>query len=116
MILRPNFYERVTVDCREERKKLGLKPDLITGLVLFGGEGSNVMLDIARRVTAHAQFIFICGKNQKLAERIRRLPTQFPKYVEGFTSEIPYYMHISSFFTDKPGPGSIRECLAMQPP
>jgi hypothetical protein len=116
MILRPNFYEPVTVDRTEERKKLGLDPDLTTGLVLFGGEGSSVMLDIARRVTAPAQFIFICGKNQKLAERIRRLPTQFPKYVEGFTSEIPYYMHISDFFIGKPGPGSISEALAMQLP
>ncbi len=116
MILRPTFYETVTADRREERKKLGLNPDLATGLVLFGGEGSNVMLDIARRVTARAQFIFICGRNQKLAEQIRRLPTQFPKYVEGFTSEIPYYMHISDFFIGKPGPGSISEALAMQLP
>jgi Glycosyltransferase family 28 C-terminal domain len=116
MILRPDFYEPVTVGRGEERKRLGLDPSLTTGLVLFGGEGSNIMLDIARRVTAPAQFIFICGKNQKLAERIRRLPTQFPKYVEGFTSEIPYYMHISDFFIGKPGPGSISEALAMQLP
>jgi 1,2-diacylglycerol 3-beta-galactosyltransferase len=116
MILRPNFYEPVTADRRDERKKLGLDTDLTTGLVLFGGEGSNVMLDIARRVTAHAQFIFICGKNQKLAEQIRRLTTQFPKYVEGFTSEIPYYMHLSDFFIGKPGPGSISEALTMQLP
>jgi hypothetical protein len=116
MILRPNFYEPVTANRSEERKKLGLDPDLTTGLVLFGGEGSNVMLDIAKRVTAPAQFIFICGKNQKLAERIHGLPTQFPKYVEGFTSEIPYYMHLSDFFIGKPGPGSISEALAMQLP
>ncbi|HEY6390527.1 MAG TPA: galactosyldiacylglycerol synthase [Bryobacteraceae bacterium] len=116
MILRPNFYEPVTVDRGEERKKLGLDSELTTGLVLFGGEGSNVMLDIARRVTARAQFIFICGKNQKLAERIRRLPTRFAKYVEGFTGEIPYYMHISDFFIGKPGPGSISEALAMRLP
>ncbi len=116
MILRPNFYEPVTADRKAERKKLGLDPDLTTGLVLFGGEGSNAMLDIARRVTARAQFIFICGKNQKLAERLRRLPTQFPKHVEGFTSEIPRYMHISDFFIGKPGPGSISEALAMQLP
>jgi len=116
MILRPNFYEPVTADRAEERKKLGLDPELTTGLVLFGGEGSNVMLDIAGRVTARAQFIFICGKNQKLAERLRGLPTKFPKHVEGFTSQIPYYMHISDFFIGKPGPGSISEALAMRLP
>jgi hypothetical protein len=116
MILRPDFYETVTIDRGEERKKLGLDPHLTTGLVLFGGEGSNAMLDIAKRVTARAQLIFICGKNQKLAERLRRLPTSFPKHVEGFTSEIPRYMHISDFFIGKPGPGSISEALAMQLP
>jgi hypothetical protein len=116
MILRPKFYEPITIDREEARDQLGLDPELITGLVLFGGEGSGVMLEIAKRVTARAQFIFICGKNQKLAERLRRLPTTFPKYVEGFTSEIPYYMHLSDFFIGKPGPGSISEALAMHLP
>ena len=116
MILRPIFYDPITIDRGEERDQLGLDPDLPTGLVLFGGEGSSVMLDIAKRITARAQFIFICGKNQKLAERLRRLPTTFPKYVEGFTSEIPYYMHLSDFFVGKPGPGSISEALAMHLP
>jgi len=89
---------------------------LPTGLVLFGGGGSSVMLDIARRVTAPAQFIFICGKNQKLAERLRGLNTRFRKHVEGFTSEIPYFMHLSDFFVGKPGPGSISEALQMKLP
>jgi hypothetical protein len=116
MILRPKFYEPVTADRTEERRRLGLDPDLPTGLVLFGGEGSSVMLDIAKRVTASAQFIFICGKNQKLAERLRGLDTRFRKHVEGFSSEIPYYMHLSDFFVGKPGPGSISEALEMKLP
>ena len=116
MILRPKFYEPVNVDRQEERDKLGLEAELPTGLVLFGGEGSRVMLDIAQRVEGVAQFIFICGRNQKLAERLRRFPAKFPKYVEGFTSEIPYYMHLSDFFIGKPGPGSISEALAMRLP
>ena len=74
------------------------------------------MLNIAQRVTVPAQLIFICGRNQKLAQRLRQLETKFPKYVEGFTSEIPYYMHLSDFFIGKPGPGSISEALAMHLP
>ena len=116
MILRPKFYDPLTIDRGEERDQLGLDPDLPTGLVLFGGEGSSVMLDIANRITAPAQFIFICGKNKKLADQLRRLPTTFPKYIEGFTSEIPYYMRLSDFFVGKPGPGSISEALAMHLP
>jgi hypothetical protein len=116
MILRPKFYEPITVDRAEEREQLGLDPEIPTGLVLFGGEGSSVMLEIAQRITTKTQFIFICGKNQKLAERLRRSPTTFPKYIEGFTGEIPYYMHLSDFFIGKPGPGSISEALAMHLP
>ena len=78
------------------------------------------MPEIAKRVTAdsklNAQFIFICGRNKKLAERLRRMNTKFPKYVEEFTSEIPYYMHLSDFFIGKPGPGSISEAIAMRLP
>ncbi len=116
MILRPSFYQPVTADRAVERRRLGLDPDLPTGLVLFGGQGSSVMPQIAKRVTAHAQFIFICGKNKKLAGVLRGMQTKFPKYVEEFTSEIPYYMHLSDFFVGKPGPGSISEAIAMHLP
>lgn len=62
MILRPTFYQPVPVDRVAERKKLGLDPDRPTGLVLFGGQGSKVMLEIAERLS-DTQLIFICGKN-----------------------------------------------------
>ena len=116
MILRPKFYEPITADRAAERRRLGLDPELPTGLVLFGGEGSSVMLDIAKRVTARAQLIFICGKNQKLAERLRGLTTPYLKFVEGFTAEVPYYMYLADFFIGKPGPGSISEAIQMQLP
>lgn len=116
MILRPKFYEPVEAERAAERRKLGLDPNLPTGLVLFGGEGSSVMLDIARRVTGDLQLIFICGKNEKLARKLRTLQTQVPISVHGFTPEIPYFMHISDFFIGKPGPGSISEALAMKLP
>jgi len=112
MILRPTFYQPVTVDRAAERKKLGLDPDRPTGLVLFGGQGSKVMLEIAERL-ADTQLILICGKNTGLAERLRALPVRAPRYVEGFTSEIPYYMSLADFFVGKPGPGSISEAVAM---
>jgi UDP-N-acetylglucosamine:LPS N-acetylglucosamine transferase len=37
-------------------------------------------------------------------------------FVEGFTREVPYYMHLSDFFIGKPGPGSICEAIAMKLP
>ena len=112
MILRPTFYQPVTGDRVAERKKLRLDPDRPTGLVLFGGEGSKVMLEIAERL-ADMQLILICGKNAGLAERLRAMPVKAPRYVEGFTSEIPHYMSLADYFIGKPGPGSISEAVAM---
>ena len=47
MILSPRFYEPIEIDRAAERRKLGLDPERKTGLVMFGGQGSNVMVEIA---------------------------------------------------------------------
>jgi 1,2-diacylglycerol 3-beta-galactosyltransferase len=119
MILNPRFYEPLTLDQAAERKGLGLRPDLPTGLVLFGGEGNAVMSRIARSLDRSGlplQLILVCGRNQRLAERLRGMPHRMPMFVEGFTREVPYYMAVSDFFIGKPGPGSISEALAMKLP
>ncbi len=115
MIIKPKFYQPVTVDRVAERQRLGLDATRPTGLVLFGGQGSKVMLEIAQNLP-DTQLIFICGKNAKLADRLRKLPTSAPRFVEGFTQEVPYYMHLADFFIGKPGPGSISEAVAMKLP
>jgi Monogalactosyldiacylglycerol (MGDG) synthase/Glycosyltransferase family 28 C-terminal domain len=119
MILAPKFYEQVETDRRAERQKLSLDPDLPTGLVLFGGHGSRVMLDIARRLDASGlklQLIFICGKNQALVQELAKMPHRIPMFVEGFTAAVQSYMRLADFFIGKPGPGSISEALAMKLP
>ncbi|MBV8073675.1 MAG: hypothetical protein JO270_27525 [Acidobacteriaceae bacterium] len=116
MILRPQFYEQPCVDPFAERERLGLNPNLPTGLVLFGGEGSNAMFSIARclgNCATDLQLILICGRNANLRRRLRNLRTRNRMLVEGFTKEIPFYMQLSDFFIGKPGPGSISEALKM---
>jgi UDP-N-acetylglucosamine:LPS N-acetylglucosamine transferase len=115
MILRPTFYQPVNVDRAVERARLGLDPEKATGLVLFGGQGSKVMLEIDRLLD-DTQLIFVCGKNTSLAEKLRARKSSAKRFIEGFTSEIPKYMHISDFFIGKPGPGSISEAVAMKLP
>src|SRR5262249_42213164 len=115
MILRPNFYDPLIVDRAAERARLGLDPKRPTGLVLFGGQGSKVMIEIARRIP-DTQLILICGRNEQLARTLRSLPTIAPRFVEGFTQEIPYYMRLADFFIGKPGPGSISEAVHMDLP
>lgn len=119
MILHPRFYEAPVENRIAEREKLGLRPDLPTGLVLFGGHGSKVMLEIAERIERSRldlQLIFICGKNEKLANALRSQKSRLPRFVEGFTTRVNYYMQLADFFIGKPGPGSVSEALAMKLP
>ena len=119
MILKPRFYERTEVDRVAERKRHHLEPGCPTGIVLFGGHGSQVMVDIARRLNQAAsrvQLILICGHNEKLAAELANLPTAKPKLVVGFTKNVEYYMALADFFIGKPGPGSISEALQLHLP
>jgi 1,2-diacylglycerol 3-beta-galactosyltransferase len=119
MILHPKFYDLKIADRREERRKLGLDPDLPTGLILFGGYGSGVMPLLVKRLArfeGRLQLIAICGRNEELELKMRQMKTTLPLHVEGFTTDVPYFMQLSDFFIGKPGPGSISEALAMKLP
>ncbi|MGC2422542.1 MAG: glycosyltransferase [Candidatus Acidiferrales bacterium] len=119
MILHPRFYDEPVADRIAERERLGLRPDLPAGLVLFGGYGSGAMLKIAERLERSRldlQLIFVCGKNDKLAKALREMKTRLPRFVEGFTTRVNYYMQLADFFIGKPGPGSVSEALAMRLP
>jgi 1,2-diacylglycerol 3-beta-galactosyltransferase len=119
MILSPKFYASVPCDRAAERIRLGLRPDLPTGLVLFGGEGSMKLVEIARalnRPGAAVQLILICGRHTEAMEELRHFPPHIPMFVEGFTREIPFYMELADFFIGKPGPGSISEALSKRLP
>jgi len=114
MILRPDFYDPLKVDRAEELARLGLDPARPTALVLFGGQGSNVMLEIAARLEG-TQLILVCGKNESLASKLRA--RKHPgHHVQGFSTAIPYFMRLADFFIGKPGPGSISEAVAMKLP
>jgi 1,2-diacylglycerol 3-beta-galactosyltransferase len=119
MILHPRFYDPPIQDRVAERLSLGLRPDLPTGLVLFGGHGSQTMFDIADRLDRSSldlQLILICGRNDKLGDALRAQKSRLPRFVEGFTTKVNYYMQLADFFIGKPGPGSVSEALAMKLP
>ena len=98
---------------------MGLDPARPTGIMLFGGHGSNVMQQIVaalQNCPCELQFIAICGRNEKLADSLRAMQSRFPLHVVGFTTEVPRYMWLSDFFIGKPGPGSISEAIQMKLP
>ena len=117
MILNPRFYNYSPIDRDAERLKHGLEAARVTVLVLFGGQGARKkMLDIDRRLSESGlpiQLILICGKNERLQAELRAQARPIPRLIEGFTTNIPYYMQLADRLVGKPGPGSIAEALEM---
>ncbi|HEX4544488.1 MAG TPA: hypothetical protein VH114_15080, partial [Candidatus Acidoferrum sp.] len=109
MILRPDFYTPDNSDPVALRKELGLRPDLTTAIVLFGGHGSKVMYEIAQRLDeaqVPLQLLLICGRNDELAAKFKARQWRMPVKVIGFTKEIHKLMRAADFLIGKPGPGS----------
>jgi UDP-N-acetylglucosamine:LPS N-acetylglucosamine transferase len=114
MVLRPEFYQESSVDAAAVKKELGLREDLPTAMVLFGGFGSKVMYEIVERLDAAllpVQLILICGKNEKLAARLKARKWNIGTSVIGFTKEVHKLMRAADFLIGKPGPGSIAEAM-----
>jgi len=119
MIVRPEFYAHENVDAHELRKQMGLRDDLPTAIVLFGGYGSGVVHQIAKRLdraNVPVQLILICGRNEKLAARFRAETWKLPIHVVGFTKEVHRLMCAADFMIGKPGPGSIAEAMVRHLP
>jgi glycosyl transferase family 28 len=119
MIVRPDFYAVDNSDPAEVRKQMGLQADRTTAMVLFGGHGSKVMLDITQRLDAEElplQLIMICGRNEALATKLRARKWKMPVQVIGFTKEVHRLMRAADFLIGKPGPGSIAEAMIRKLP
>ena len=114
MILRPEFYAQENINPESLRKELGLREDLPTALVLFGGHGSKVMYGITEKISEAKlplQLLLICGRNEKLAARLRGRSWNVPVQVIGFTKEVHRLMRAADFLIGKPGPGSLAEAM-----
>ncbi len=114
MVLRPEFYAESAVDAVAVKRELGLREDLPTAMVLFGGFGSKVMYDIVENLDAARlplQLILICGKNERLAARLKAKKWNIGTSVIGFTKEVHKLMRAADFLIGKPGPGSIAEAM-----
>src|SRR5467141_4579268 len=119
MILRPDFYVQDNSDPVALRMEMGLRENLPTAIVLFGGHGSKVMYDITEKLDASElplQLILICGRNEELAGKLRSRQWKMPIHVVGFTKEVHRLMRAADFLIGKPGPGSIAEAMVRKLP
>lgn len=119
LIVHPKLYGSMQLDVIQEKQKLGLEPDLPTGIIMFGGIGTGDMPAIAKqleRVKTKTQYIFICGSNTKAQSQLTKLQTNYPKAVFGFTDQVSKLMQLSDFFIGKAGGLSITEAMMKKLP
>lgn len=122
LVIHPQFYAGSKLSSAErasQRQQLGLEAARSTGIVMFGGNGSQEMLTIAKQLEHlenELQLIFMCGDNPALAQQLQAYAGPQKRAVIGFTDEMARYMHLSDFFIGKPGNVSVSEALAMKLP
>jgi 1,2-diacylglycerol 3-beta-galactosyltransferase len=110
MILRPDFYQPAAPDRVAARQSLGLDGVTPTGVVMFGGQGSNAMRGVAQQLH-DVPLILMCGHNQALAAQLRAQPASAPRVVVEHTQQVARYLRLGDFFIGKPGPGCLSEAL-----
>ena len=110
MVIHPDFYPPLAADRELERVRLGLQPGRPTAVVMFGGQGSDAMLQIERELP-DLQLLLMCGHNQALADRLRTSRARAPRAVVGFTDEVCRHLQLGDLFIGKPGPGCLSEAL-----
>lgn len=99
------------------RQELGIK-NIPTVLVMGGGWGlSSFNEELVAKLMKwkdHVQFAFLLGSNEKLAEKMRKLPEfQHPHIsILGFTHEISKWMDAADLLITKPGGMTCTEGLA----
>jgi len=97
------------------RRRLGLDAQRSTVLVAGGGEGSGSLWDqvLALALEPHPwQVIAVCGRNDRLRDRLLGVQFQTPTLVLGFVQDMPELLRACDLVVGKAGPGAIAEALA----
>jgi UDP-N-acetylglucosamine:LPS N-acetylglucosamine transferase len=119
MPIHPSFHAPEGTEPAIALEGLGLRGDLPTVLIFFGGQGSRYMADIARRLDASAaplNIIVICGHHQAAYEELRKWRFRKPGFIVGYTDRVAEYMRLANVMVGKPGPISIHEAIACRVP
>lgn len=107
------------LDKKLARKKLGLKQDLFTVLVFFGGGylkgGFKSFKALAKNIKSQMQIVVINGKDQNSKEKIDKMLPNLPKNLHiknvGFTSDVPTFLSAADVMIGKCGGLSTTETI-----
>ncbi|MCR9201136.1 MAG: hypothetical protein NXI04_21050 [Planctomycetaceae bacterium] len=120
MVIDPRFYENSPFDRRELLSSLGLHPDLPTGVISFGSQGTVNVLRCARRIAAAqipVNLICLTGRNAQLAAQVGQLATPYPVIAQPFQAAPPVLAHrLADFLIGKPGTMTLNEALVTRTP
>ncbi|HZR21086.1 MAG TPA: glycosyltransferase [Verrucomicrobiae bacterium] len=104
---------------REVRKRLGLRDDQPTILVLGGGFGMGPVAEILReldKVEVAFQTVVVAGRNEELRRALATCDRKHPTHVLGFASNMHELMCVADLIITKPGGLTTSEALAMGRP
>jgi 1,2-diacylglycerol 3-beta-galactosyltransferase len=113
LLIRPDFANAITRAAARETLALDPARPIVT--ILYGAQGSERMLSLARTLAQApptAQIVFMCGRNAALADALRAENLPYTVQIVEFTDQVPAYLAASALFVGKPGPGSVSEALA----
>lgn len=118
--VRPSFVKAVQPK-DVLRRELGMDEDLPAVLLMGGGEGMGPIEATARALgnslydkssgEPRGQVLVICGRNKKLANKLRSIQWKIPVQVKGFVSKMEECMGACDCIITKAGPGTIAEAM-----
>ncbi len=114
--IHPRFQDAIKrfTDRPAMRLKLRLRPHAPTVLLTGGGDGTEPLGKYAAALAGSpldVQVLAVCGRNRKLAERIRQ-ENHAGVHVLGFVDNMPELLLASDLLGTRAGPGMIAEGLA----
>ncbi|KAM5564640.1 monogalactosyldiacylglycerol synthase, chloroplastic [Rosa sericea] len=118
--VRPSFVKPVRPKA-ELRRELGMEEHLPAVLLMGGGEGMGPIEATARALgdalydenlgEPMGQVLVVCGRNKKLAEKLRAIDWKVPVQVKGFVTKMEEGMGACDCIITKAGPGTIAEAM-----
>jgi processive 1,2-diacylglycerol beta-glucosyltransferase len=101
------------------RRRLGLRDDLPTLLVLGGGFGLGPVADILEqlnKIESTVQVLVVCGRNEELRRELALVDRRQPVHLFGFVINMQDLMAASDLVITKPGGLTSSEALALGKP
>jgi processive 1,2-diacylglycerol beta-glucosyltransferase len=106
-----------SINREEERRRLGLNPEkplLLLSAGAYGVGPTEYMVERLLNLNSDAQMVVICGRNDKLKQRILQLvDSRGSRFkVMGYTDEMHKLMKMADIFIGKPGGMTTSEAIA----